>query len=219
MTKEAALLLFALLACSAFSNFRVNNIGNRSYSMYYESHGLVERKGILKLIYYKPKHFHRYSIWEVTFFFFSFFVLVVFGIMFGIGFFYPLIHTIGLIAVFCCFGLFLIAELIRISCIDIQCKKEDKYRASPKPDLDTLDLPNVKDKWVKSVIKKSIIYGGTIRGSLIVLYNSKIKKAKGNKIKIDSIDSEFIQYYRDYKKITVDKNKVIYKADEIKKDS
>ena len=33
------------------------NIGNRSYSIWYETHFLIKKQGICKLIYFKPKHF------------------------------------------------------------------------------------------------------------------------------------------------------------------
>ena len=214
MSREASLLLFGLLTVFFFSNIRVTFIGNRSYSMYYESHALVERKGILKLIYYKPKHFHRYSIWEVLLFFYSYLVLIVLGIMFGIGFIYPFLHTAGLIATLCCMGLFIIAEFTRVICIDIQSKKEDKYHISPTSNADKLDLSDVKDKWTKDIVKNTFIYGFTIHNQLIGLYEKRIKKAKGDINKIDTIDKEFIQYYRDYQKISIEKDKVVYKTDE-----
>lgn len=52
-------------------------IGNRSYSMYCESHFLIKKKGLLKLIYFKPKNFGCFSFFEVFAFFFSYIVFVV----------------------------------------------------------------------------------------------------------------------------------------------
>lgn len=69
MTNEQICILLLSLSIFALLQMNVWNIGNRQYSMHFESTHLIKRKGIFKLIYYKPKHFHRYSIWEVISFF------------------------------------------------------------------------------------------------------------------------------------------------------
>lgn len=213
MSKEASILLFGLLTLFGFIQFRISWIGNRPYSMYYKSYGLLEKRSILKLIYFKPKHFHRFSVWEVVFFFYSYFILIVLGTLFGLGFAFSKIHQIGLFTLGGLFCAFIIAEIVRVSINDIQERQERKYRNSPEPDLKGLDdvvLPRANGL-TKGVLKSLFIYSGTIRAVLEDLYSKKVKKAKGDKEKIDAIDKEFIQYYRDYKKIYIEKDKIIYK--------
>lgn len=219
MSREAGMMLFGLLTCFGFSQISVFNIGNRPYSMYYKSHALFERKGLVKLIYFKPKHFHRYSVWEIGFFFYSYIELITLGILFGVGFKFPAIHATGVFVSFGCCSLVLLAEIIRVTILEIQYRREDKYRAEPKPDLENFDLPNSEPKINNKIMKGLFIYSGTIRAKLDSLYNRKIEKAKGDIVKIDNIDKEFIQYYRDYKKIYIEKNKVLYKTDEKQRDS
>ena len=62
---EIILLLYSLVACVLNGqNEASGNIGNRSYSLWYETHFLIEKKGICKLIYFKPKHFDRYTLYK-----------------------------------------------------------------------------------------------------------------------------------------------------------
>ena len=64
------IIIFPMLGAIAWlQNEASGNIGNRPYSSWYETHFLVERKGICKLIYFKPKHFGRYTLFEVACFF------------------------------------------------------------------------------------------------------------------------------------------------------
>ena len=211
MSKEASILLFATIVCFLFSQLSVNLIGNRQYSMHYKSHGLVENKGIMKLIYFKPKHFHRYTLWEIFFFFFSYVMLIGLGTLFGLGFRYEILHKIGFIAAFVCLGILTIVEFIRVVLIDIQNKQEEKYLNSPNKDLDDIDLPEELNKSKKKILKNMLAYTGTIRFALDNLYDKKIEKAKNDLVKIENIDKEFIKYYRDYKKIVVIEDNVYYK--------
>ena len=111
------------------------------------------------------------------------------------------------------FCVFIIAEIARLSINDIQERQERKYRNSPEPDLKGLDdvVSQKANGLAKGILKSLFIYSGTIRAVLENLYSKKVEKAKGDKEKIDAIDKEFIQYYRDYKKIYIEKDKVIYK--------
>lgn len=40
------------------------NIGVRSYSIWYDTHFLVQKEGLARLIRYKPKHFGRFTLFE-----------------------------------------------------------------------------------------------------------------------------------------------------------
>ena len=168
--------------------------------MHYKSHCLVEKKGLMNLIYYKPKHFHRYHISEVISFFLSFFFLIL-GIAFSIiseinnSLSLILIKILGIFSL-----IWLIGSFVKVLYIDITYKKEQKYRLSEA----SLDFNN---KLMNEMFK----YAGSLRFNLDYSYNSRLKKVNPNdKEKINEIDLEYIQYYRDYKKIYIKNKKVYY---------
>lgn len=69
------LICFLLIGQGCASEY----IGNRFYSAWYETHFLIEKKGVTKLIYFKPKHFGRYTLYEVFRFSFRFCKLSFWG--------------------------------------------------------------------------------------------------------------------------------------------
>ena len=200
MYNETISIIFMTVCLFIWFQINTWNIGNRPYSMKYKSHGLVERKGIIKMIYYKPQHFHRYHITEVISFFLSFTCLIlgaIFAIVTEIYFSFASIG-IGILT-----GLLLIGLLgvfVKVICIDISYKREEKYRIS-----DTSLVTD--DKLMNELFK----YAGSLRFNLDHVYDLRLKKIDPNdKNKIDVLDREFIQYYKDYKKIYVKNNKVYY---------
>lgn len=67
---DIIILIYGAICWFAFGQTEASgNIGNRSYSIWYSTHCLMEKKGICKLIYFKPKHFDRYTLYEVVTFF------------------------------------------------------------------------------------------------------------------------------------------------------
>lgn len=79
---EIALLLYGLMMCILLGQMEASgNIGNRSFSIWYETHFLIEKKGICKLIYFKPRHFERYTLYEVVGFFASYLSIPVFAML------------------------------------------------------------------------------------------------------------------------------------------
>ena len=71
--EEVFFLVFGIIIVFLMGqNIAAGNIGNRSYSLWYETHFLIKKQGICKLIYFRPKHFGRYTLYEVISFFVSF---------------------------------------------------------------------------------------------------------------------------------------------------
>ena len=200
MNNETIGIIF--MTVCLFFGYQINtfNIGNRPYSMHYKSHGLVEKKGLMNLIYYKPQHFHRYHITEVISFFVSFFCLLL-GIVFSI--ISEINNSLSSILIFILtilMFIWIIGSFVKVVYIDITYKKEEKYRISET----TLQ---VDDKLMNELFK----YAGSLRFNLDHSYELRLNKIDPNdKEKIDELDKEYIQYYKDYKKIYVKKNKVIY---------
>jgi hypothetical protein len=76
-----AILLMGIIGSFLLGqNAAWGNIGNRSYSTWYETHFLIEKTGFCKWIYFKPKHFGRYTLFEVINFFLSFLLPFLFGV-------------------------------------------------------------------------------------------------------------------------------------------
>ncbi len=200
MNKETIGIIFITISLFFCYQMNVWSIGNRSYSMHYKSHCLVEKKGLMNLIYYKPKHFHRYHISEVISFFLSFFYLIL-GIVFSIISEINNSLSLLLVRIFSIFLLvWLIGVVAKVLYIDITYKKEQKYRLSEAS-------INVNNKLLNEMFK----YARSLRFNLDDSYNSRLKKVDPNdKEKINEIDLEYIQYYRDYKKIYIKNKKVYY---------
>ena len=77
---EIVFLVFIALMTVAWGQVdATGNIGNRAYSVWYSTHFLLEKKGILKWIWFSPKHFGRYTLYEVIVFFLSLLCPFVFG--------------------------------------------------------------------------------------------------------------------------------------------
>ncbi|MBP5593142.1 MAG: hypothetical protein J6X75_03110 [Clostridia bacterium] len=204
MTTEQALTLYVLIVNFIWLQCNVFFIGNRQYSMHYKSHLLVKKQGINKLIYFKPKHFHRFSLWEIAGFFLSYVETIVLGLLLALSFKFE-IDKHALIIAYSIVGFSFASEIIRIFYIDISRHIEEKnmrYKIE-----NNCGDSNIKNK---KIFNSIISYSQTIRYQIDSLYDKKIKEANGNRDVIDKIDEEFIHYYRNYKNVSFENNNVIY---------
>jgi len=210
MNRDQQVILYTIIVTFVFLQFMGFNIGNRQYSMHYKSHFLIKRTGLAKLIYFKPKHFHRYSIWEVVAFFFSYINLIAFSLVFGLSFKFDQLGKIGAIASLVVLIVSVIYVLIKIIYIDISEHIESKNMPITKSNF---EVPK-NSKINKNLFNSILSYSQTIRYKLESLYDDRIKRIKNdNVIAIEKLDDEFIQYFKDYKLIEVVKDKVIYSKD------
>ena len=204
MTTEQAMTLYVLIANFLWLQGNVCLIGNRQYSMHYKSHLLVKKQGINKLIYFKPKHFHRFSLWEVVGFFLSYVETIVLGVLLALSFKFEIDKHAVFIA-YSILGVSFVSEVIRIFYIDISRHVEEKnMRYKIENHCGDLNIKN------KKLFNYMISYSQTIRYQIDSLYDKKIKEADGNEETINKIDKEFINYYRNYKNISFENNKIIY---------
>ena len=204
MTTEQALTLYVLIVNFIWLQCNVFFIGNRQYSMHYKSHLLVKKQGINKLIYFKPKHFHRFSLWEIAGFFLSYVETIVLGLLLALSFKFE-IDKHALIIAYSIVGFSFASEIIRIFYIDISRHVEEK-NMNYKIENHCGDA-NIKNK---KIFNSIISYSQTIRYQIDSLYDKKIKEADGNEETINKIDEEFINYYRNYKNVSFENNNVIY---------
>ena len=66
-TNDYLILIWGMIAGFLWGQLEASgNIGNRSYSIWYQTHFLVEKRGICNLIYYQPKHFARYTLYGLS---------------------------------------------------------------------------------------------------------------------------------------------------------
>lgn len=209
MTEDQLAFLLSSVMLFIFFQLSIILIGNRFYSMYYKSHALIKKKGWLKLIYFKPQHFHRYSIWKVLFFFLSYIQFLVCMICFGLSFAYDIDYF--LIVLLLVFSLIIILlVVIRLILIDITYKKEENYmkkhsQNSELSSLEHIDIPS------KKVIQYYMFYQSTIRRKLEELYEKRLKRiSKDNQGELEKLDDEFIGYFRHYQDIDVQNEKVIF---------
>ena len=187
------------------------SIGNRSYSIWYNTHFLIEKKGVCKLIYYKPKHFDRYTLYEVIAFFTSYVSIPLFAVL-GIFRYFDLISTRGIFAiVFASTALILLSQLLIVTVNDVGSYRDKKKKfylengeravAPPLPDM----LPD--GNTLTSKVMK--LYFDNRNNPYYTLHNLKdsyhvrLKEAKGDPQKIDKVNLDYIEYFKNIERLVV----------------
>lgn len=124
---DIIILIYGAICWFAFGQTEASgNIGNRSYSIWYSTHCLMEKKGICKLIYFKPKHFDRYTLYEVVTFFVSYISIIVFA-MLGALCYVDLINTTVMnVSVISSTVLILLSQLVIVRINDIGSHRDEK---------------------------------------------------------------------------------------------
>lgn len=218
MDKTQIGILFCNLSVFLLLQISIISIGNRPYSMHYKSHLLLRRRGLCKLIYFKPKHFHRYSLWEVLSFYLSYLFLIIGTILFILCFdFKDLEKYIG-IYILIAMGISLLGNCFKILYIDITARKESKCLVSSindeaneeKAELIVEHQSDIKkNSFQTKLIKSMLDYSQTVRFNLDTIYDKKLSKiAKSNGEKIEALDLLFIGYYRTYKTLVIENGKI-----------
>ena len=213
------IIIFPMLGAIAWlQNEASGNIGNRPYSSWYETHFLVERKGICKLIYFKPKHFGRYTLFEVACFFASFAYILIYlaiGLIWNAG----LIDKNTTLAICMILAaITIIYSLIIIMINDIGSHKDRKKKfynetgerySQQTAELlnntlyDTLKTGNkLVDRVMQQQFKDLSSPYYTIH-SLRQSYWNMIYKAGNDAQKIEEINLQYIEYFKNIEKLVV----------------
>ena len=126
---DIMILIYGAICGFAFGQMEASgNIGNRSYSIWYSTHCLMEKKGICKLIYFKPKHFDRYTLYEVVTFFVSYISIIVFA-MLGALCYVDLINTTVMnVSVISSTVLIFLSQLVIVMINDIGSHRDEKKK-------------------------------------------------------------------------------------------
>ena len=218
------IIIFPMLGVIAWlQNEASGNIGNRSYSSWYETHFLVERKGICKPIYFKPKHFGRYTLFEVACFFASFAYILIYlavGLIWNAG----LIDKNTTLAICMILAaITIIPSLIIIVINDIGSHKDEKKKfyneTGERCSQQTADL-------LKNTMRTTLKTGNKLVDQVMqqdfenkfnpyyTIYNlwesywTRISKAGKDEQKIEEINLQYIEYFKNIEKlVAIKKNK------------
>lgn len=210
---EIILLLYSLVACVLIGQIEASgNIGNRSYSLWYETHFLIEKKGICKLIYFKPRHFDRYTLYEVMAFFGSYLAILVTGILAILCLIDVINEQFLLILAGSVSGLGLISMLAIAVINDIGARKDQKKKFY----LESGERENVfqMPKEMLSGVGKHAaaiiqIYANNRNNAYFTIYNLwdsydvRLKQAKNDAQKKNRVQLDYIQYFRNIDRLVV----------------
>lgn len=212
---EIGLLIWGLAWC--FLNGQISaggNIGNRSYSIWYETHFLIQKKGLAKLIYFKPKHFGRYTLYEVFSFFFSFLQIILFGVL-SILLILNIISRFAFSVIISSIVLFVFfAEIFIVIMNDIGSRKDEKKRFySVTGEREITEIPEdlslgKQNNRIDTAIKRSLETRNNSYFTIHNLYDSykrRINTAKNDPKKTEKINKEYIEYFKNIEKLVVEK--------------
>ena len=220
-TNEIVLLIVSMAVCFFWWQVEASGcIGNRPYSAWYETHFLAEKRGICSLIYYKPKHFGRYTLYEALCFFLSFLQLFVQGIM-ALFLGLDMIPSAAFLAV--CLGMMGAAVLVGLAIVilnDIGSHLDEKKKFYLEKGERTLiengqaaidELPEGKGgKLIKKVMRCRL---EKTNNAYFTIYNlrdsyfAEVNHAKGNAEKTEKINKKYIERFKNIEKLVVVREK------------
>ena len=212
-TNDYLILIWGMIAGFLWGQLEASgNIGNRSYSIWYQTHFLVEKRGICNLIYYQPKHFARYTLYEVISFFVSFLCVPIF-VLFGIFRYVngissqTLFVMVALPLTFMFFCQFAIAIVNDIGSRKDEKKKfylESGERNIAPPD-DTSKIPS-KDPLLLKVVKLGMEWRNqpyfTVH-NLWDSYHARMKQARDDPEKQNPGNLDYIEYFKNMEHLVV----------------
>ena len=210
---DIIILIYGAICWFAFGQMEASgNIGNRSYSIWYSTHCLVEREGICKLIYFKPKHFDRYTLYEVIAFFVSFISIIIFAIL-------AIICCVDLfnikvmnISVVSSTGLILLSQLVIVLINDIGSHRDEKKKfylengeRETTPPIPESLLPK-DNKLMSKVIQ---LYMNSRNNAYFTIHNLwdsyhvRLKEAGKDTEKRSKVNLDYIEYFKNINHLVV----------------
>lgn len=212
-TNELIFLIWGAIACVIFCQLAASgNIGNRAYSIWYVTHYLIEKRGICNLIYFQPKHFERYTLYEVVSFFASFLSIIIFsllGIFCGtnlIGSKVLYVSAVLLIA------LVYLSHYAIVLINDIGSRRDEKKKfyleTGERKTISLAQLPTIAsdNELMSKVIKLSIDSRSNTYFTVHNLWDSyytRLKEAKSDLQKRNQVNLEYIEYFKNIEHLIV----------------
>lgn len=210
---DIVILIYGIIACFVGGQIEASgNIGNRSYSIWYRTHFLIKKQGVCKFIYYKPKHFERYTLYEVISFFWSFLCIPVYALL-GI---LRYADWIGSEALLVSGILPMVLEYLSMFVIilinDIGSRKDEKKKfyleEGKRATVSHARMPPIAsgNKMVDKVIQYSI---GKRNNAYFTVYNlwdsyyARLKEARNDPQKQNQVNLDYIEYFKNIEHLVV----------------
>ncbi len=212
---DIVILIYGITCWFAFGQVEASgNIGNRSYSIWYSTHCLMEKKGLCKLIYFKPKHFDRYTLYEVISFFASYISIIVLAAL-GALCYVDLIDTkvMNVIVISSTVFIFLL-QFVIIMINDIGSHRDEKKKfylengeRETIPPIPESLLPK-DNKLMSEVIQLSMNSRNNPYFTIYNLWDSyhvRLKEAGKDTEKRNQVNLDYIEYFRNINHLVVKK--------------
>ena len=192
-------------------NSASGNIGVRPRSVWYQTHFLLKKRGICSLIYFKPKHFGRFTLYEVASFFGSYLTVLAMALV-GLARQKEWISDMGMtVFALSLMGVHMFAILFITILNDVGSHRDEKKRFYPESGERQV-APLTKEDFPKQdrlAYKVLLEYTRLRNNSYYTVYNlrdsyhAKIEGAKGNPDKIEAVNLEYIEYFRNVPNLVV----------------
>ena len=191
------------------------NIGNRAYSVWYETHLLLERKGLCRLIYFKPKHFGRYTLYEAANFFTSCLCIPLYAIL-GLLFAAERISaTVFGLVLYAPFALWLSSLLAILLLNDIGSHRDQRKKfyaengqreLQPFPEEFEATKLTQKEQNLWNIVKHTHDLRNTPHYNLYHLkdsYHAELKCARNDPAKVDQVQLKYIAFFKTMERLVV----------------
>ena len=210
---ELAILISAAVVCIIVGQLAASgNIGNRAYSIWYITHFLIEKKGICNLIYFQPKHFDKYTLYEVVSFFASFLSVFLFGLL-GMFRYADLINTKVLYSIVIPLVILIYLSHLLITIInDIGAGKDKKKKfyleTGERKTIPLAQLPTIvsNNDLMSKVIKLSMDNRNNTYFTMHNLWDSyytRLKEARNDPHKQNQVHLDCIEYFKNMEHLVV----------------
>ena len=212
-TTDFIVLIWGIIACFASGQIAASgNIGNRTFSIWYSTHFLIEKRGICHWIYYKPKHFDRYTLYEVVSFFASFLWIPIF-VLLGTFRYINLINSKALwVVAASIMTLEFFTQLIIALINDIGSRKDEKKKFyleqgarktvsfTPMPEIGSGD--KIAEKAIEYFVSNRNNAYFTVH-NLWDSYHRRLKEAKNDPQKQNQVHLDYIEYFKSIEHLVV----------------
>ena len=216
-------LLLILLSASGFVSgqwIAAGHIGNRPYSSWYETHFLIRKRGLARWICFSPKHFGRYTLFEVLAFFGSCLQIVLTGVLVLLACSGKLPDPVAVLIAGFWFALCFAGEFFIVVLNDIGSFKDEKKKFYPESgEREVVQFSKAdfsppshskSDRYLNKIIMQ--IWASTQNPyytihNLRMSYITEMNKKKHGPEQKEKVNRRYIEYFRNIEKLSVTEEK------------
>ena len=191
-------------------------IGNRPYSIFYETRCLIRPVGLFRLVYFRPKHFGRHTCFEVCAFFASYLQIPYQAALWLLGR-SPVLDE-NLLPLLCGLPLFLLffSTFAIVMVNEVGARRDEKKRfyllegerkAHPVSDGDASRVANITgNAFAKEILKK---YSETHENPYFTAHNLResyrvhLARAGRDPQKAETVNARYVAYFRRIEELVV----------------